>query len=98
MLAQLGFNSVSRLLGQNEMYLDGNAVSIMLTPPTPHSVTIPVNTTSGFHPIGGTPPVAQVTQSAQVFLMQALNILESQRNAGSIVLKLFCYRPRYDWA
>ena len=53
-------------------------MSTTLTPPMPHSVVTPVNTASGFHPIGGTPPITQATQSTQVSHMQALNMLESQ--------------------
>ena len=84
-LAQLEVNSVNRMLEQSEMYHDGNATSNMSTPPTPQ--VTPVTMASGFHPIGGTPPVTQIAQSTQVSHTQALNMLESQNTTGSIVQK-----------
>ena len=70
------------------MYQDGNVTSNMLTLPTPHDITTPVTTASGFSPIGGTLPVTQATQSIQVSHMQALNILKSESTTGSIIWKL----------
>ena len=55
-LGKLEVNSVNRILEQHKMYQDGNAASNTSTPPTPHSVTTPVDTASIFHPIGGTLP------------------------------------------
>ena len=87
-LAQLEVNSVKRLLEQSEMYQDGSAVSNTSTPPVPQDTTTPVTMASGFHPIGGTPPVTQAAQLMQVSHTQALNMLESQTMTGSIVWKL----------
>ena len=86
-LAQLEVNSVKRLLEQSEMYQDGSTASNMSTPPVPQGSTTPVTMDSGFHPIGET-PLAQAAQSTQVSHTQALNMLESQSMAGSIVWKL----------
>ena len=58
-----------------------------LNPTTPHSMATPVNTVSGFQPIGGTLPMTQATQSTQVSHTQALNILESQSTTVSIIQK-----------
>ena len=87
-LAQFEVNSVNRILEQAEMYHDGSAASNVSTLPTPHNITTPVITASEFHPIGGTPPVTQATQSTQVSHMQALNLLESQSMTGSVIRKL----------
>ena len=87
-LAQCEVNSVNWILKKAGMYQDVNAASNMLTLPTPHSITTPVTTALGFHPIGGTPPITQVTQSTQVSHMQALNLLESQSMTGSVIRKL----------
>ena len=86
-LAQLEVNSVNRLLEQPEMYQEGNTTSNTLTLPAPQGTTTPVTTASGFHPIGGTPPVTQATQLTQLSHTQALKLLESQAMTGSIVQK-----------
>ena len=54
----------------------------------PQGTTTPVTMDSGFHPIGGTPPITQATHLTQVSHTQALNKLESQSMTGSIVWKL----------
>ena len=58
------------------MYQDGNTTSNTLTPPIRQGTTTPVTTASGFHPIGGTPPVTQAAHSTQISHTQALNLLE----------------------
>ena len=87
-LAQLEVNSVNSLLEQHEMYHDGNTMPTTLTLPTLHSLTTPVNMTSGFQTIGGMPSITQTTQSAQVSHTQTMNILESQSTTGSAVHRL----------
>ena len=70
------------------MYQDGSTTSNTLTPPVPQGTTTPMTMDSGFHPIGGTPPITQATHLTQVSHTQALNMLESQYMTGSIVWKL----------
>ena len=81
LLAQLEVNSVNRLLEQSEMYLDGNATSNTLTPPTPRGSITPVTMAKAFHPIEKMPPVLPGAQLTQVSHTQALNLLQDSQVA-----------------
>ena len=74
-------NSVNRLLEQSEMYHDGNAMSNMLTLPTPRGSITPVTSAKAFHLIEKMPPVSPGAQSTQVLHSQALNLLQDSQVA-----------------
>ena len=79
LLAQLEVNSVKRLLEQSAMYHDGNAMSNMLTPPTPRGSITPVAMVKAFHSIEKMPPISPRAQSTQVSHTQALNLLQNSQ-------------------
>ena len=78
-LVWLEVNSVKRLFEQSEMYHDGNAMSNMLTPPTPRGSITPVTMAKAFCPIEKMPPVSPRDQLTQVSHTQALKLLQDSQ-------------------
>ena len=63
------------------MYHNGNAVSNLLTLPTPRGFITPVTMAKAFHPVEKMLPVSPGAQSTQVLHTQALNLLQDSQVA-----------------